>query len=194
MAATCAPEPMSEPHAPLPEDLGSARGVGATELDLLRIVCAVAWCDGDFSDEEQQLLGRLVARYLSPPDGAGPTSEAVETIASRAASLELLDSLPRGLAIPEDRQLALKLAYMMVRVGRAPGDAEAINPREKQAYRRLVEALALPTEVVEATEWAAEQELGQHSGGLLALLRHRFGGLGAWSEDGRLPQPGDPRL
>jgi hypothetical protein len=184
---------MTDPHAPLPEDLGPAHGAGATELDLLRIVCAVAWCDGDFSDEEQQLLARLVARYLSPPDGAGPTAEAVQSIASRAASLELLDSLPRGLTSPEDRQLALKLAYMMVRIGRAPGDVEAINPQEKQAYRRLVEALALPSEEVEATEWAAEQELGQHSGGLLALLRPRFAGLAAWPEDGALPPPHTPR-
>ncbi len=190
MPPNCVPQAMRDPYAPIPEDLGSARGDGATELDLLRIVCTVAWSDGDFSEEEHQLLGRLVERYLSPPDGVGPGTDAVETIAGRAAPLELLDTLPRGLPSPEDRQLALKLAYMMVRIGRAPGDAEPINPREKKAYRRLVEALALPTPEVEATEWAAEQELGQHSGGLLALLRHRFSGLGGWPEDGL---PGAPR-
>ncbi len=185
---------MTHPHAPLPEDLVPSRGVGARELDLLRIVCAVAWCDGDFSDEERRLLGRLVARYLAPPDGAGPSTESVEVIASRAASLELLDSLPRGLASPEDRQLALKLAYMMVCVGRAPGDTAPINPREKQAYRRLVDALALPPEEVEATEWAADQELAHHNGGLLALLRDRLGLTGAGPSEPRPGQPGTPRF
>lgn len=185
---------MIDPHAPLPEDLAPASGAGGEELNLLRIVCAVAWCDGDFSDDEQRLLGKVVARYLTPADGEGPSTEAVEMIASRAASLELLDSLPRALPSPEDRQLALKLAFMMICAGRAPGDHEAINPREKEAYRRLVEAVGLPEEEVEATEWAARRELAEHHGGLLGLLRQRFGAVSAWPDEEWLHLPGAPRL
>jgi hypothetical protein len=168
---------MTDPVAPLSEDLGPARGAGASELDLLRIVCAVAWCDGEFSDEEHHLLRQLVERYLMPPDGEGPSPGAVEQIASRASSLELLDTLPAALSSPEDRRLALKLAYLMVRVGRAPGDPQPINPSEKQAYRRLIAALGLADEEVQATEWAAEEELRAHRGGLLGFLRQRFAGL-----------------
>ncbi|MFM7265749.1 MAG: hypothetical protein ACKOZW_09230 [Cyanobium sp.] len=184
----------SDPHDPLPEDLTPASGPGAEELDLLRLVCAVAWCDGDFSADEQRLLGKLVARYLTPFDGAGPSSEAVQIIAARAAAPELLDTLAHALPSPEDRQLALKLAFIMVLVGRAPGDREAINPREKQTYRRLVEALALPNEEVEATEWAARRELQEHRGGWLDLLRQSIGGLGAWPDDTAAADPGVPRL
>jgi hypothetical protein len=184
---------MLDSHAPLPGDLDPARGPGASELDLLRIVCAVAWCDGDFSDDERLLLSRLVARYLSPPDGAGPSPEAVDVIASRAASLELLDTLPKALQTPEDRQLAVKLAYMMVRVGRAPGDVQAINPQEKRAYRRLVDGLYLSEDELKACEWAGEQELRAHSGGLLGLLRQRCGGLDAWSEEGLREESGAPQ-
>lgn len=185
---------MSDPHAPLPEDTAAAVGVGAAQLDLLRIVCAVAWCDGEFSDEEQRLLADLVARYLSPADGEGPSAEAVEMIASRSASLELLEALPRQLPSAEDRQLAVKLAYMMVRVSRRPGDTADINPREKQAYRRLVEASGLASGEVEATEWAADAELRNLSGGVLGLLRRAFAGLGPWPEASLLQQPGAPRL
>ncbi|MFN9618511.1 MAG: hypothetical protein ACK55X_02200 [Synechococcaceae cyanobacterium] len=185
---------MIDPHAPLPEDLVPASGTGAEELNLLRIVCTVAWCDGEFSDDEQRLLGKVVARYLTPADGEGPSTEAVEMIASRAASLDLLDTLPRALESLEDRQLALKLAFMMICAGRAPGDHEAINPREKAAYRRLVEAVNLPQEEVEATEWAARQELSEHRGGLLGLLRQRFGAVGAWPDQEWLELPGAPRL
>jgi len=183
----------SDPHAPLPEDLAPARGPGSEELDLLRIVCAVAWCDGDFSAEEQRLLAKLVARYLTPPGGEGPSTEAVEIIAARAASRELLNTLARALPSLEDRQLALKLAFMMVLVGRAPGDREAINPREKQAYRQLVDAVALPEEEVEATEWAARQELREHRGGWLDLLRQSFRGLAGGPEDDLLADSGTPR-
>jgi tellurite resistance protein len=185
---------MSLPHAPLPEDTAAAVGAGAVQLDLLRIVAAVAWCDGEFSDDEQRLLTDLVARYLSPSDGEGPSAQAVEVIASRSASLELLDSLPRQLESAEDRQLAVKLAYMMMRVSRRSGDSADINPREKQAYRRLVEAAGLDPSEVEATEWAAEAELRQLSGGLAGLLRRAFGGLGPWPEASLLQQPGAPRL
>ena len=184
---------MLDPDAPLPGDRGPEPEAGASERDLLRIVCAVAWCDGDFSDDERRLLGRLVARYLSPPDGAGPSPAAVEVIASRAASLELLDTLPQALQSPEDRQLAVKLAYMMVRVGRAPGDVQAINPQEKQADRRLVDGLGLSEDELKACEWAGEQELRAHSGGLLGLLRQRFGGVGSWSEEELRDEPGAPR-
>jgi hypothetical protein len=185
---------MSHSQAPLPEDTTAAVGAGATELDLLRIVSAVAWCDGEFSDEEQRLLAELVARYLSPADGQGPSAEAVELIASRSASLELLDCLPRQLPSAEDRQLAIKLAYMMVRISRRPGDAAAINPREKEAYRRLVEAAGIEPGEVEATEWAAEAELKTLHGGVQGLLRRAFGGLGPWPEPSLLQQPGAPRL
>jgi len=185
---------MLDPNAPLPGDREPAQGLGASELNLLRIVCAVGWCDGDFSDDERRLLSRLVARYLSPPDGAGPSPAAVEVIASRAASLELLDTLAQALQSPEDRQLAVKLAYMMVRVGRAPGDVQPINPHEKQAYRRLIDGLGLGEDELKASEWAGEQELRAHSGGLLALLRQRFGGVGPWSEEELGEEPGAPRL
>lgn len=196
MSSRPAPQtPMSsDPHDPLPEDLTPSSGPGAEELDLLRLVCAVAWCDGDFSAEEQRLLAKLVARYLTPPDGEGPSSEAVEIIAARAAAPELIETLAHALPSPEDRQLALKLAFMMVLVGRAPGDREAINPREKATYRQLVEALALPEDEVEATEWAGRQELQAHRGGWLDLLRQRFGGLGAWPDDTLLAEPGAPHL
>ena len=160
----------------------------------MRLVCAVAWCDGDFSTEEQRLLGKLVARYLSPPGGDGPSDEAVEIIAARAAAPELLDTLVHALPSAEDRQLALKLAFMMVLVGRAPGDRDAINPREKEAYRRVVEAVALPDVEVEATEWAARRELEEHRGGWLELLRQSFSGLGHWPQTTTSGEPPAPQL
>ena len=94
-----------------------------------------------------------------------------QCIAARAAAPELLETLAHALPSPEDRLLALKLSFMMVLVGRAPGDREAINPREKATYRRLVEALALPQEEVEAQLTAC---LAPGGDGIPAFLRERF--------------------
>jgi hypothetical protein len=143
-----------------------------TDPTLLRIVCAVAWADGDFSTEERDLLERLQRRYAddglpaSLPEGSDPGGPAT----GAATPLEDLVAVLRS---EEDRELALKLSYMMIRVGRRAGDEASINAAEKRAYRHLVELLALPEERIAEIEWAAGQELAR-GGGLRELLLARF--------------------
>ncbi len=150
----------------------------AGNLDLLRILCCVAWSDGEFSEEERELLARLVERYLVA-DGSVPLpAEAAEVLADRTLQPEALDVLIPRLRSEEDRQLALKLAYMMIRVGRRPGDTSSINPLEKVAYRRLVEGLGLGEADITEAEWSAELDL-QAQSGLRGFLAQHFGFLAA---------------
>jgi len=145
-------------------------------LDLLRILCCVAWSDGEFSAEERQLLAQLVERYIMADGGVPLPAEAAQVLAERALQPEELDALIPRLRSEEDRQLALKLDYMMVRVGRRPGDESSINPLEKAAYRRLVEGLGLGEADIAEAEWAAELELEAQSG-LQGFLSRHFGFL-----------------
>ena len=118
----------------------------AGNLDLLRILCCVAWSDGEFSAEERELLEDLVERYIVTDGGVPLPAEAAEVLAEQSLQPEALDTLIPRLRSEEDRQLALKLGYMMNRVGRRPRDITSINPLEKLekvAYRRLVEGLGL---------------------------------------------------
>ena len=67
-------------------------------------------------------------------------------VGRRVLRPEELDALIPRVRSEEDWQLALKLGYMMNRVGRRPRDITSINPLEKLekvAYRRLVEGLGL---------------------------------------------------
>ena len=89
----------------------------------------------------------------------------------------------------EDRALALKLSYMMAKVGQRPQDSSPINPAEKALYRQLVEALGLSESEVTETEWAAEQELSSGKG-VWAALGAAFAGLGAWPSQEMLETPG----
>ncbi len=148
----------------------------AANLDLLRILCCVAWSDGEFSAEERGLLAQLVEQYLVDDAGAAVPPEAVEALAERALQPEALDALIPRLRSEEDRRLALKLGYMMIRVGQRPGDESSINPLEKVAYRRLVEGLGLGEADIEEAEWAAEHDLEATSGVRGFLSRH-FGFL-----------------
>ena len=154
------------------------RSLAPEEVDLLRILCCVAWCDGDVSTQEKELLGRLVLRYFSP-EGSGASVENLrgwEALLSEVLPVEALDELIPRLASPEDRRLALKLAYMVIRVDRRPADDSSINPQEKAAYRRLIKGLDLDDAEIREIEWAAEQELSSPTT-LLGIFRQRFGGL-----------------
>jgi hypothetical protein len=153
-------------------------GGGTADRDLLRILCCVAWSDGELATKEKDLLLQLGA------DGA---------LAEEAPGLDALDVLISRLGSEGDRQLAAKLAYQVIRISRRPGDDSSINPHEKVAYRRLLDGLALDESQIREAEWAAEQDLsGQTS--LLGFLASRFRGLGAWPDDALLDTPGTPRL
>lgn len=175
---------MTHSTAPLPD----------ADLALLRILCTVAWADGDFAPEERQLLQQLVERYFLPGADVSVAGEVIGTVAAQPVESGALEVVVPRLTMEEDRELALKLAYMVIRVGRRPGDAASINLPEKQAYRRLVELLKLPEDQVREIEWAAEQELDRHRS-LWDLLRSRFPWLsGRWPDDDLLETPGAPRL
>jgi hypothetical protein len=156
----------------------TAAAEGTADRDLLTILCCVAWSDGELSAKEKELLLQLGAD---------------EALAEEAPRLEALDALIPQLGSEDDRQLAVKLAYQVIRISRRPGDTTSINPQEKVAYRRLVDGVGLDETQIREAEWAAEQDLGAHTS-LLGFLASRFRGLGAWPDDALLDAPGGPRL
>lgn len=141
----------------------TAAGQGAQERDrdLLNILSCVAWSDGELSAEEKDLLVQLGAD---------------EVAASEAHGLETLDALIPRLDSDDDRQLAVKLAYQVIRISRRPGETSSINAQEKVAYRRLIDGLGLEETQIQEAEWAAEQDLAGHTS-LLGFLASRFQGL-----------------
>ena len=146
---------------------------------LLRIVCWVAWADGDFAEEERQLLERIVADTL--PEAASPIVAADATaklVREQAGSLDL-ENLVRKLTSDDERQQAIKLAFQMVIANQRPEDGASVNTQEKAAYRRLVEAIGLSENAVQEAEWAARQDLGTGSSAF-DLLTSGLMGLGAW--------------
>lgn len=160
------------------------------QLDLLRIVCCVAWADGAVSPAEKKLLELLVSRYFGQP----ATEEdsllaAARQLAAWTQDLSALEELVPRLPLAEDRLLALKLSYLMARIDRTTPDEPSINPQEKGAYRRLVELCALPEAQVSEAEWAAERDLVERQSPWDQLTA-AFSGLGAWPTPETLGTPG----
>lgn len=150
-----------------------------SQLDLLRVVCCVAWADGDVSADKKRLLEKLVAKYFPSRDGSGANQEAGLQLAAWTIDSSVLEEVIPRLTSGEDRALALKLSCMMAKVGQRPQDSSPINPAEKVLYRQLVEALGLSESEVAEAESAAEQELSSDKE-LWAALGAAFAGLGAW--------------
>lgn len=146
----------------------------ASQRAVLRLVCWVAMADGDFAEQERQLLQKLVAR-TAPAQAA----DTVHALAAEALQQPDLEALVAELGTADDRQLAVKLAFQMACVNQRPEDATRINSAEKRAYRRLLELLDLPEAEVAEAEWAAQQEL-QQKPSLLALIGAALAGFGAW--------------
>ena len=54
--------------------------LSAAQRALLRIVCWVAWADGDVADEERQLLETLVFRLMPPEVGIAEAEDAFRSL------------------------------------------------------------------------------------------------------------------
>ncbi len=158
---------------------GPLAGLSPSQRALLRIACWVAWSDGDVAPEERELLEKLVAATLPGDASLLDTADAVRLLVNE--HLEQVDpaQLVAELEGPEARLQAVKLAVQMMGSSSLPGDGTAINPAEKLAYRRLLEALALPEAEVQEAEWAARQEL-EKPHNMLDLIVRALGGYGAW--------------
>lgn len=160
---------------------------------LLRLLCCIAWSDGEVSAKERELLQSLATEVLLTEEEKSEAAAEVSSLVAGTLGLPAMDALIPQIQGHDQKQLAVKLAYMVIRISREDGESSPINAREKIAYRRLVEGLGLPEGEVQEAEWAAEQDLRQHTN-LWSLLASRFAGFGAWPDEALLASPDLPRL
>jgi uncharacterized membrane protein YebE (DUF533 family) len=179
------------PSDPTPSDPTPSTPLASlkpSQRALLRIVCWVAWADGDFAEEERTLLQQVVARTLAPLNTAEDPGLAVSSLAAENLQPVDVEQLVADLEGADGRQQAVKLAVLMMGANQRPQDDAAVNPAEKSAYRRLLAALALPEAAVQEAEWAARQEL-QRPRSLGELISETLAGFGAWPARGDTDLP-----
>jgi len=136
---------------------------------LLQILAAVAWSDGRLTRQEIRLLLDQLVPEFAGQDMVSQDhlwSELYDRLFAYYDLEELLQKSP-----PDHyREWLLRLSYFLIQAGASPGET-AIVPAEQQAYRRLVEWLNLPPEVVDQIEQAAQADVIFHQGQPLAALR-----------------------
>lgn len=173
---------------------------------ILQVVSVMAWADGNLSDEEIDLLIEqfkvdlpidphpifyaedttdLFGSFVESP----LVSEQIEKrIEAELAFKEILVNykyrpipladLVTKLKTQEDRCLAVKLAYMVIKASPDPDHKNVlVSESEKKAYRQLIELVDLDPDLITKIENKAEQELEhfQHPfSAFVANLKHFF--------------------
>jgi uncharacterized membrane protein YebE (DUF533 family) len=128
------------------------------QMNLLRIVTAMAWADGQLAKEEVDLMLEKFSRLFA----TGEQQEALE----QELRDYLMQNVPLSESIPkletlEEKSLVLKLGYEVIASSSRTPDEPKINQYEAQAYRQLVTLLNLPEDLVNQIEQEAQNQLDQ---------------------------------
>jgi tellurite resistance protein len=176
-----------------------------SHVDILHVVSAIAWADGNLTEEESDLLINQFKEDLPPnptpllyledtpplfttlTEDPTISKQLSERITAELALKEIvveykynpipLAALVKKLKTEEDRCLALKLAYMVIKAGR-DHSGELISLEEKKAYRQLVDLLNLDEDLVKEIELQANQDLEKFQHPFQAFISSIKKGLG----------------
>ncbi|WP_237699287.1 hypothetical protein [Synechococcus sp. CC9311] len=147
----------------------------SSSITLLQLIQEVAYCDGSMSQEEEDLIVSLIDSYGLKEDRDALRNRLVEGYSSlsnhksvargstkRIVRDELLNRL-RALKTKEERDLAVKLAYLTAMVSRESDDSTDMNAKELDLFQTITGAVQCPAERVRAIQWAADEELQEWS-------------------------------
>jgi len=140
------------------------------QMDILRVVTAMAWSDGELEPDEVTLMLKQFAQLFAPnsEEQRSLTKELREYLAQ---NIPLEDTL-QNLKSIEDRRLILKLSYQVIQASQRQPDEAKINLDEAAAYQNLVKLLDLPpSDVAEIeAEFTEHQSMSDVANRLFTLI------------------------
>jgi uncharacterized membrane protein YebE (DUF533 family) len=136
-----------------------AAQLSETQKTLVSLICAISDADGVIQPAELKLMLDQFSILFALETSDRPALRAqLQALTEQPLRLE---SLVPQLKTNAEQELALKLGYTVIQASSQAGEATTINPKEKVAYRTLVDLLALPEAIVDQIEWAVDEELKQ---------------------------------
>jgi len=145
--------------------------IAPKQMNLLRVVAAMAWADGHLADEEiEVMLDRFSQLFASNRDRQLSLKQELREY--------LVQNLPLEEVVPQltsdrDKELVLELAYETIASSSRTPDEAAINADESAAYTKLVSLLGLAPDVVDRIE-SHIQQTGQSKGDLIEFLAQKL--------------------
>jgi hypothetical protein len=144
--------------------------ISPRQMNLLRIVTAMAWSDGDLSVEEVDVMLDRFSQVFT-------TNEAVQHQLHQELRDYLMQNIPLEELTPQltstaEKELVLKLGYEVIAASARVPHESRINEDEAIAYHQLVQALALPDETVQRIKSEVDAHLGEEP--LIDSLTHQL--------------------
>lgn len=128
--------------------------ISPRQMNLLRIVAAMAWSDGGLAKEEVDImLDRFSGMFAADVPQQQRLRQELQDYVMQNIPLEELT--PR-LQSTEEKELVLRLGYEVICSSARSPEEDNINPDEAAAYQKLVDLLKLPSEAVERITSDAE--------------------------------------
>lgn len=129
------------------------------QMNLLRIVLALAWADGSLAKEEADVMLRNFSQVFAS------TSEEQEAVRQELQSYLVqdipLEELVPNLTTEAEKEFVLRLGYEVISSSARTPDEDLINQDEQRIYQKLIELLDLPSATVQRIEQSAQSALGQ---------------------------------
>jgi urea transport system ATP-binding protein len=130
--------------------LGRETSLTAEQMLMLRIAASMAWADRTVAPIQQEVILRHLSQQFAP-DADSPAQVQDELRDYLATEIPLEELVPQ-LQTQDQRELALKLSYAVIR-------SNEINAKEAVLYQHLLNLLDLPPVVVERLETEALEDL-----------------------------------
>lgn len=128
------------------------------QMNLLRIVLALAWADGSLAKEEADVMLTNFSQVFAT------TSASQESVKQELQGY-LVQDLPLEELVPQlstqaEKEFVLRLGYEVISASARTPDEDLINQDEQVIYQKLVDLLELPKVAVERIEQSAQTALG----------------------------------
>ena len=136
------------------------------QMNLLRVVTAMAWADGGLATEEVDVM-------LDHFSGIFAVDAPQQQMLRQELQDYMMQNIPLEELTPklqsvEEKELVLRIGYEVIRSSARSPEEENINEEEEAAYKKLVSLLDLPTETVQRIQ--KEVESSNHEGSLVDNL------------------------
>ncbi|GAB4462582.1 MAG: hypothetical protein OHK0037_13720 [Elainellaceae cyanobacterium] len=142
------------------------------QMNLLRVVAAMAWADGNLAEEEVDVMLDSFSGLFAAD--APQKEELRQELRDYVMQNIPLEELIPKLQTIEERELVLRLGYAVINSSARTPDEELVNDDEAEAYQHLVKLLDFAPETVKRVEEEAIADLS-HSEGLIERLTRHLG-------------------
>ena len=130
------------------------------QMNLLRIVLALAWADGNLAKEEADVMLTNFSQVFSTK------LEDQESVKQELQGY-LIQDLPLEELVPKlsnelEKEFVLRLGYEVISSSALTPNEDLINQDEQAIYQKLVALLELPDDTVKRIEQSAQTALGKN--------------------------------